>query len=119
MLDACAAHAHLQRVIPIDLRWGLTAEDTSDSGLGALEHCLIEIDNRHASVACAIRLVTLRSRPFFLVLAGERYGWIPPGFAVVFPGTHHTCTLCAAYRVSDDPAFQWVKTFPANHSVGN
>lgn len=25
----------------MDLRWGLTAEDTSDSGLGALEHCLL------------------------------------------------------------------------------
>lgn len=55
------------RVVPVDLRWGLTSEDTSDSGLGALEHCLLEIDN---------------SRPFFIVLRGERYGWIPPNYRV-------------------------------------
>jgi len=73
------------RVVPVDLRWGLTKEDTSDEGLGALEHCLLEIDH---------------CRPFFLVLSGERYGWIPPG-----------------YRVSDAPQFQWVKDFEPNHSI--
>lgn len=55
------------RVIPVDLRWGLTAEDTSDSGLGALEHCLHEID---------------RARPFCVCLLGERYGWMPPRYRV-------------------------------------
>ena len=55
------------RIVPIDLRWGLTAEDTSDAGLGALEHCLLEIDN---------------TRPFFLLLQGARYGWTPPGYRV-------------------------------------
>ncbi len=54
-------------MVPVDLRWGLTSEDTSDTGLGALEHCLIEIDH---------------SRPFFVFLAGERYGWIPPSYRV-------------------------------------
>ena len=54
-----------QRVLPVDLRWGLTAEDTSDSGLGALEHCFLEID---------------QSRPFFITLCGERYGWCPPHY---------------------------------------
>ena len=73
------------RVLPIDLRWGLTSEDTSDTGLGALEHCLLEIDH---------------SRPFFVVLAGDRYGWIPPN-----------------YRVSDRPEFDWVKTFEDGHSI--
>lgn len=73
------------KVVPIDLRWGLTKEDTSDEGLGALEHCLIEID---------------RSRPFFVMLSGNRYGWIPPN-----------------YRVSDTPQFEWVKHFqPGNIS---
>lgn len=71
--------------VPIDLRWGLTSEDTSDTGLGALEHCLLEIDH---------------SRPFFVVLAGDRYGWIPPN-----------------YRVSDRPEFDWVKTFEDGHSI--
>ena len=73
------------RVLPVDLRWGLTAEDTSDSGLGALEHCFIEIDD---------------SRPFFVTLCGERYGWQPP-----------------SYRVSDRPEFEWVNTFPKGHSI--
>jgi WD40 repeat protein len=73
------------RVVPIDLRWGLSKLDTSDQGLGALEHCLLEIE---------------ASRPFFLYLAGERYGWTPPG-----------------YRVSDDPRFAWCKTFEAGHSI--
>ena len=51
----------------IDLRWGLTREDTSESGLGALEHCLHEIDE---------------ARPFFIALMGERYGWIPNQYRV-------------------------------------
>jgi hypothetical protein len=106
------------RVLPVDLRWGLTSEDTSDTGLGALEHCLLEIDH---------------SRPFFVVLAGggrwrcaslllalgllltcrlllltcrmrrpsvDRYGWIPPN-----------------YRVSDRPEFDWVRSFEDGHSI--
>ncbi len=63
-------------MVPVDLRWGLTSEDTSDTGLGALEHCLLEIDH---------------SRPFFVFLAGERYGWIPPSYRVSDrPGTTST-----------------------------
>lgn len=73
------------RVVPVDLRWGLTSEDTSDSGLGALEHCLLEIE---------------KSRPFFLALLGERYGWIPPN-----------------YRVSETKEFQWCNTFEPGHSI--
>jgi len=73
------------RVVPVDLRWGLTAEDTSDSGLGALEHCLLEIET---------------SRPFFMALLGERYGWIPPN-----------------YRVSETKEFQWVRSFEVGHSI--
>lgn len=73
-------------VVPVDLRWGLTAEDTSDAGLGALEHCLLEVNVCH---------------PFFLILSGERYGWIDP----------------RGYRVSDDPSLQWVKSFEPGHSI--
>lgn len=73
------------RVVPVDLRWGLTSEDTSDSGLGALEHCMLEID---------------RCRPFFVVLAGERYGWIPP-----------------SYKVSNRAAFRWVEKAEPGHSI--
>eukprot|EP00741_Cyanophora_paradoxa_P023056 tig00021537_g22266.t1 len=52
-------------VVPIDLRWGLTEEDTGEGGKGALEICLEEID---------------RARPFFVYLGGERYGWVPPAY---------------------------------------
>ena len=51
----------------MDLRWGLTQEDTSDAGLGALEHCLRIAED---------------CKPFCIVLMGERYGWIPPSYRV-------------------------------------
>lgn len=63
----------------------LTQEDTSDEGLGALEHCLMEIDH---------------SRPFFVLLQGSRYGWVPPD-----------------YKISHKPEFEWVKSFPKGHSI--
>jgi WD40 repeat protein len=47
--------------VGIDLRWGLTQEDTKTRG--ALTLCLREIE---------------RCRPFFLSLLGDRYGWVPP-----------------------------------------
>lgn len=79
------ARARRVLVLPVDLRWGLTSEDTSDSGLGALEHCLLEVE---------------QTRPFFIVLGGERYGWVPP-----------------EYRVSDNPIFNWVRSFEKGHSI--
>eukprot|EP01114_Cavostelium_apophysatum_P006997 TRINITY_DN1864_c0_g1_i2.p1 TRINITY_DN1864_c0_g1~~TRINITY_DN1864_c0_g1_i2.p1 ORF type:complete len:1456 (+),score=157.69 TRINITY_DN1864_c0_g1_i2:62-4429(+) len=45
-------------VTPVDLRWGVTEEDTQN----ALEICLLEIEN---------------CRPFFIGLLGSRYGWVP------------------------------------------
>jgi hypothetical protein len=47
--------------VGIDLRWGLTQEDTKKRG--ALTACLQEIE---------------RCRPFFVSLLGDRYGWVPP-----------------------------------------
>jgi tetratricopeptide (TPR) repeat protein len=51
---------------PVDLRWGVetvSVEDQADKELQVLRVCLGEIE---------------RSRPFFLVLLGDRYGWVPP-----------------------------------------
>ncbi len=51
---------------PIDLRWGVetvSLDDEHEKELLVLKVCLAEIE---------------RSRPFLLVLVGERYGWIPP-----------------------------------------
>lgn len=48
------------RVLPLDLRWGVTEEEAEQGK--ALEICLDEID---------------RARPFFVGLLGERYGSVP------------------------------------------
>lgn len=45
----------------IDLRWGLTAEDSQKGRI--IRTCLEEID---------------KCQPFFIGLLGERYGWVPP-----------------------------------------
>lgn len=44
----------------LDLRWGITAEESKQGKVA--EICLKEIDN---------------SRPFFIGILGDRYGWIP------------------------------------------
>lgn len=48
------------RLVDIDLRWGVT-QDEADNGK-AIEICFKEIDG---------------SRPFFVCILGNRYGWIP------------------------------------------
>lgn len=52
-------------LVDVDLRWGVTEEE-GQSGK-ALEICLEEIE---------------KSRPFFIGLIGERYGWIPAPQAI-------------------------------------
>lgn len=49
----------------IDLRWGVNTIDNAEKDIEAsiLNVCLNEID---------------RSRPFFIGIVGDRYGWIPP-----------------------------------------
>ncbi len=47
-------------LVDIDLRWGVTREEAETGKV--LDICLDEIDN---------------SRPFFICLLGNRYGWIP------------------------------------------
>eukprot|EP00004_Rigifila_ramosa_P018834 TRINITY_DN4730_c0_g1_i5.p1 TRINITY_DN4730_c0_g1~~TRINITY_DN4730_c0_g1_i5.p1 ORF type:complete len:1994 (-),score=527.85 TRINITY_DN4730_c0_g1_i5:24-5759(-) len=59
------AKKHRVRFVAIDLRWGLTKEDTSSSGIGAVELCLRQIE---------------RSRPLIIALQGSRYGWRPEVF---------------------------------------
>ena len=48
-------------LVDVDLRWGITIDQAENGEV--LPICLAEID---------------RSRPFFVGLLGERYGWIPP-----------------------------------------
>lgn len=47
-------------IIPLDLRWGITAEEAKQSKV--VKICLDEIK---------------RTRPFFIGIIGERYGWCP------------------------------------------
>jgi hypothetical protein len=47
-------------LVDVDLRWGVTAEDTKNNN--ALKVCLKNID---------------KSRPFFLCFLGQRQGWVP------------------------------------------
>ena len=47
-------------LVDVDLRWGITEEEAQQGAV--LPICLAEID---------------KSRPFFLGLLGERYGWVP------------------------------------------
>jgi len=47
-------------LVPLDLRWGITDEQSQAGKV--LEICLQEIDN---------------SRPFFIGIIGDRYGWCP------------------------------------------
>jgi nephrocystin-3 len=54
------ARERLVEVVEVDLRWGIT-EEQAERG-ETLPVCLAEID---------------RSRPFFIGLLGERYGWTP------------------------------------------
>lgn len=46
--------------IPLDLRWGITEEESKEGRV--IETCLREIDE---------------SRPFFIGIIGNRYGWVP------------------------------------------
>lgn len=48
-------------VTPLDLRWGITEEDSKSGKV--LQVCLQEIENSH---------------PFFIGILGNRYGWCPP-----------------------------------------
>ena len=48
-------------LVDVDLRWGITEAEAERGEV--LPICLAEID---------------RSRPYFVALLGERYGWVPP-----------------------------------------
>ncbi|MCB2210391.1 DUF4062 domain-containing protein [bacterium] len=58
--------AHQARFQPIDLRWGVSNEASLDQQ--AMQICLDEID----------RCKDVSPRPNFIVLLGDRYGWLPP-----------------------------------------
>src|SRR5687768_11953171 len=70
-------------LVEVDLRWGVTEEEAQTGKV--LEICLEEID---------------RSRPWFICLLGNRYGWAPP-----------------RYETPDERSFDWLKEVEAGQSV--
>jgi len=85
------------RVLPVDLRWGITCEEAENGQV--VEICLDEID---------------RTRPLFIGLLGERYGWIPESYQIhnqakygwltkVPAGTHSITGLEILYGVLNNP----------------
>ncbi len=67
----------------VDLRWGVTDEQKAEGAV--LPICLAEID---------------RSRPYFIGLLGQRYGWIPEGGAAG-PCRSDAVAGCAPWHVRD------------------
>ena len=57
---------HNARFQPIDLRWGVSSEASLDQQ--AMNICLGEV----------VRCRKVSPRPNFIVLLGDRYGWMPP-----------------------------------------
>src|SRR3989339_859100 len=62
--ELCEQHG--SRFQPIDLRWGVSDEASLDQQ--AMNICLGEIE----------RCRQISPRPNFIVLLGDRYGWLPP-----------------------------------------
>jgi WD40 repeat protein/Flp pilus assembly protein TadD len=62
--ELCEQHG--SRFQPIDLRWGVSEEASLDQQ--AMNICLGEVD----------RCQKISPRPNFIVLLGNRYGWMPP-----------------------------------------
>jgi len=64
LVDLCARHGVTFQAI--DLRWGISEEASLDQR--TIDICLNEIKRCRAT----------SPRPNFIILLGERYGWLPP-----------------------------------------
>ncbi len=66
---------------PIDLRWGVAAQDATQEAereRRVLQACLDEIR---------------RSRPYLIVLVGDRYGWVPPAQSMQAAVSEAGCSI--------------------------
>lgn len=89
--ELCREHGALFQ--PIDLRWGITDEATM--GQQTIEICLNEV--RQCS--------EITPRPSFLILLGDRYGWIPIPVRVdrvQFEASHPTPLMKEWYRLDSN-----------------
>lgn len=77
LVDLCAQHGATFQAI--DLRWGISEEATLDQR--TMDVCLSEVK----------RCRTVSPRPNFIILLGDRYGWLPP--PPLIPDTHFQVML--------------------------
>ncbi|HNX29375.1 MAG TPA: tetratricopeptide repeat protein [Syntrophomonadaceae bacterium] len=75
--------AYPYHIEPIDLRWGVETaglNEQQQKETEVLKVCLNEIE---------------RSRPFMIVLLGDRYGWVPPAVNIkrAIEGTGYSCDI--------------------------
>ncbi|KAL4237053.1 hypothetical protein ACF0H5_005437 [Mactra antiquata] len=79
----------------VDLRWGITSEQTSDGKTIAI--CLQEID---------------RCRPYFICLMGERFGW-----SQRTGETDELLNTTYDFAIDNNPNLSWIKQYRFDTSV--
>jgi len=93
----------------VDLRWGITAEDTQSGTtikVRALYFSSSEIDLRHSCFQICLAEID-RCRPYFVCMLGNRYGWAQPPAEAKKPKDE---TLSKTFQVASSE-FDWVKKF--------
>lgn len=77
--------------------------DTSQSGKGALEICLEEVDKAHG---------------WFVVLLGQRYGWIPDEYKISDnPKYQYVCRRAAREETLSAVCCRWIKNVEKGKSI--
>ncbi|XP_063416779.1 uncharacterized protein LOC134699017 [Mytilus trossulus] len=79
----------------VDLRWGITTEQTNDGKTIAI--CLQEID---------------RCRPYFICLMGDRFGW-----SQTEENKDETLNMTYDYAIENNPNLKWIDDYRYNTSV--
>ncbi|CAG2252128.1 NPHP3 [Mytilus edulis] len=79
----------------VDLRWGITTEQTNDGKTIAI--CLQEID---------------RCRPYFICLMGDRFGWSQRE-----DKKDETLNMTYDYAIENNPNLKWIDDYRYNTSV--
>ncbi|GAM28683.1 hypothetical protein SAMD00019534_118590 [Acytostelium subglobosum LB1] len=78
-------------IVPVDLRWGLTKEDTTVKG--QIELCLKQIEKCHITLG----------------MVGSRAGWVPSEYKLVNSGVSD--------GADTDQTARWLSELPLGHSI--
>ncbi|VDI38996.1 Hypothetical predicted protein [Mytilus galloprovincialis] len=87
----------------VDLRWGITTEQTNDGKTIAI--CLQE-----ASINCCCMID--RCRPYFICLMGDRFGWSQRE-----DKKDETLNMTFNYAIENNPNLKWIDNYRYNTSV--